>query len=519
MELDYYISLANIPDSLVFYKVLYGTSFDFSSNLNVNSYLDDSMDEDRSSYTCFFTFEKRRHHSQILLSNYSALDYLGNTSKSGYTIGVNNTNELFVDYPRGNFSKTFDIRLGNKNCIAIKKSGNIITVYKYDIISGIIEDSDSIYIEESNINYIDNGHFTIGGNIDYLALSQNNSSINYFSGYFDQFVFISAALDESLINIVFKGFRPETFSQTITTSFSKSESYRWIDPALESYKSALTSGFNTIDQYLLTGFSSTGRYIAIETGKFGYSTNFDIKNVYYTGDFCDTGVRVYPGSVAEDYTGIVPSGATSYTYSGWTNINKLSGRMVVSRAVTLTLSGTGYRFDYDSAYYSQGVSTGYSSSFDYSYYSGLKMDGVFSDRQNLSYLYSGKLREPSGYHRIGQYDFVRGAFYIPEYSATGSFYLNGQPEIGGVITGNFIYINGTSSTDSLIYDNTNNYTPLNGGDSNYLSGGYYQNSSRVLNSTDFANLLLNVEYYETATGHMYHNNLYQPSGEKLIFVV
>lgn len=514
MELNYYLNLANIPEPLIFGKVVYGaaSSLDFAANLNSNTYEYDGLDEIVPDYTIFLTFEKRRHHSQYIFGNFGN----GAGVYSGISVGINNTNEVFIDYPRKNISKVFNIRMGNKNCLALKKSGNVFTLYKYDIISGVIEASDSIYLEESDLDNLSENTFTLGGSFSYIALPQNNSSINFFSGFIEQFVMVKASLDESLINIVFKGFRPETLTPSFSTSFTRSESYRWIAPAMETYKTYLSDGFRSIDQYLFTGFSDIGRYISIESGSFGYLTNFDIGSSYYTGDFCDVGGAIHPGG-ASGYISAIPFGVPSYDYSGWVNINKLSGRMVISRRVSLSIGGTEYRFDYDSAYYDTRTTTGYSSSFDASYYSGLKMDGVFSHKTSLSYLFSGQLKEPTGYHRRAEYDFVRSSFYIPDYSPVGSFYLNGQPEIYGVISGRYIYITGGLSTDVLIYDNTSDYSPLAIGEKNYLSGRYYQNSSRVLDSIDYSNLLLNVDYKETSTGHMYHNVLSQPSGAQLIF--
>lgn len=521
MELSYYLDQANIPSDLVVYRYNYnaGTPFNFSANLNSNTLVEDVDELD--DYTFFVTFTRIRYHAQILVGNYTSPDYLATpSSKSGYVIGVNSTNELFIDYPRGNFSYTFKIRLGNKNCIAIKKNKNVFTVYKYDIISGVIEDSDSITIEETDLNLLSYSTISIAGLPLYPSLV---SSVRYFSGFIDQCVFIDDAIDQSLVDIIFKGFRPETLTPTVSQTFIKSSSYSWISPELEQYKSYFDSGFASIDNYLYTGTSlglPVGSFFGSEAGYFGTATTFEIENSYTTGiDRCSTGTGVTLAPTANYYQYDLPSGVPNYSYLGVSTINKYSNRMSVSRSVTLTLSGTGYKFDYNAAYISQSTSTGYASSFDYSYYPNLRMDGVFSDSNDLIWLYSGSYQAPTGYHIPAEYNFVNGSFYAKYRSANSSYYLNGQPVIDGVLSGDYIYITGASSTDNLEYDNTQTYTLLSEGPWNYLTGKFYQNSSRVLESSEYKNLTLNTDYIETSSGHMYHAQNYQPQGNGLLFTL
>ena len=519
MELDYYLSLANIPNSLVSIRTI--NTEDMLQNLDVNFSYDDSSPLE-ANYTYFITFEKRRHHSQILISTYSPVDYLGAAGPSGYTIGINNTNELFIDYPKRSFSATFNIRLGNKNCIAVKKSGSVFSVYKYDIISGAIESSDSINIEESNINYLD--HYPGGvmysfGNPDYIAAQGATPSINYFSGLVDRRLILHAPIDESLIDIIFKGFRPETLTPSTSSSFTRSENYTWLSPELEAYKSYFSDAYRTFDAFLFTGSPglSTGNFIAIEEAPFSTLDGLEFDVTYLSGiSRCEAGGFVSPGLTATYYYSDVGPGVPNYTYLADVYISKHSGRMSVSREAVMTLSGTGYKFHYNSAYVSQGVTTGYTSFFDVSYYDNLKMDGVYSEL-TLEYLFSGQLKTPTGYHIQASYDFSTSSFYAPHNSISSSYYLNGQPEIYGVVNGKYITITGSNYNDYLEYDNTSNYATLGAGPSNYIQGRFYQNSSRVEASPGYRNLRLNSEYIETSTGHMYHLSKSQQSGTTLLF--
>lgn len=513
MELNYYISLANIPDSLIYKKVLYGESFDFVANLFVDTYLDDSLDESFPDYTCFLTFEKRRHHSQVLLSNFD-----GN---NGYTIGINATNELFIDYPKKGVSFTSSIRFGNKNCLAIKKSSNYFTIYKYDIISGVFSDYESFSIQENTLSNLDLSGLYIGGRLEYTTHPTAQSSVKYFSGNIDQFLFIAAVLDESIINIIFNGFKPLTFTPVISSNFTKSESFRAIDTSLAPYETYLLSGFRQIDQNLFTGFALTGLFGAEEQGRFGISNKYSITGLYYSAqDFCTNlglSFSPTPDGLSEFYLANLPGSIPAYSYSGVTKINKFTDRIAISRRVTLTLSGTGYRLDYDSAYYSTATSTGYTTGTNESYYTQFKMNGVFSDDYSLEILYSGQLKAPTGYHIPGQYDFVQMSFYVPQSITTSSYYLNGQPEIYGVKTNSYIFITGSGPGDYLEYDNTNNYAALGGGPASYIVGDFYPKSSRVLESDTYNNLILNTDYIETSSGNLYHGATSQNTGQQFLF--
>lgn len=511
MELTYYLNQANIPQNLIHNQIDYGIGYDLVSNLNTNTEsLELDYDNINKNYTFFLTFEKRRHHAQILLSNFIS------TVIGGYTIGINSTNEIFFDCPRLGFSYIFDIKLGNRNCICIKRQENIISVYKYDVISGVLESHDSVIVN-SDDDYLEVDVIHLFGHLSYPLIASNKSSIGYFSGFVDQMVVISEPIDQSLIEVVFQGFRPEVNASTLASSFTKSDRYGWISPGIEPNKQYFDTAYQTIDQYLFTGSFPTGAFIAYETGVFGSSTEFVINNAYYTGvNRVTTGISVNPGLTATYYSGTIPPGVTNYSYASTVSIHKYSGRMSVSREVSLTNGGNTYRFDYNSAYIAATQSTGLSSSFDAGYYENFKMDGVYSD-SSILFLTKGDLQTPTGYHLLGEYDFSRGSFYVPYHAADSSYYLDGFQENSGVLNGNYLTITGAGSNNRLEYDNTNGYTIITTGPSNYLEGSFFQRSSRVIEVSNYRYLTIDSEYLETTAGNMYHLSKNQATGTTLLF--
>lgn len=506
MELSYYLNLANIPQSLIAYRS--DSEISMINNLDVDTSVEE-LDDGLYNYTLFMTFEKRRHHSQILISNFTS------ESVDSYTIGINSTNEIFIDFPKSGFCYTFNVRLGNRNCIAVKRNENVFAIYAYDIISGAISQSDSVTIDPNNFGE-STEPIRLFGSL-YASLESNNSSIRYFSGTVDQIVIISAPLEESLIKVVFQGFRPETKASTLASSFTKSDRYGWISLGIEPNKQYFDTAYQTIDQYLFTGSFPTGAFIAYETGVFGSSTEFVINNAYYTGvNRVTTGVSVSPGLTATYYSGTIPPGVTNYSYTSTVSIHKYSGRMSVSREVSLTNGGNTYRFDYNSAYIAATQSTGLSSSFDAGYYENFKMDGVYSD-SSILFLTKGDLQTPTGYHLLGEYDFSRGSFYVPYHAADSSYYLDGFQENSGVLNGNYLTITGAGSNNRLEYDNTNGYTIITTGPSNYLEGSFFQRSSRVIEVSNYRYLTIDSEYLETTAGNMYHLSKNQATGTTLLF--
>lgn len=507
MELDYYLSLSQIPSSLVQAQIEFSYLF---SGVTVDDPIDE-LDGPYYNYTLIFTLERTLYHSQLIYSNYSA-------AGSGYAIGINSSNELFIDYPLRSFSYTFKVRLGNRNCIAIKKAENTFTVFVYDLISGVIKESDSIYVEENDRTLLTNSStLYFGGNALYEALPQNNSSVKKLYGFFDQLLFISEAIDDSALKIILKGFRPETLTPSVSSSYNFQENYSWESPQLEQYKTYFSTFYNERDKFLHTGSFRNGYSTASETGYFG-SGGFTLNISCYTGysGTCSGGGLTSTGY----YNTGMPDSVPKYTYSGYTEIFKNTSNTFTSRRVSLFLSGSEYKFGYNTAYATTSTSTGYASSFDSGYYSGFMFDGTYAELE-LGLAYGAKTGiAPTGYHRAGVYDFIKNGFKISEYSAPTSFYLNKQPEIGGTVTSGYFYppvAYSTSSSDILIYDNVIDYTPMDVfGNNTWAKGRFWPGTSRVLDSVYFDNLIIDKEYVETSTGHIYHLQNHTTSGTSFL---
>lgn len=535
MELDHYIKLSSIPESFIKIKETNKITFPESQSVNYN--LPSSV---YVNYLFVFTFERKAYDSQVLLSSYNSV------GGKGYTLGVNSNNELFIDYPLKSFCYTFKLKFGNKNCIAIKKQNNFFTIYLYDVISGLIQDSELAIVPDSDGTFsssnsetiiaengseilLENNEFIFtedniqfGDNSNYIGIPQNRNSIHKFSGSFDQMLFISGVIGDSNLNTIFKGFRPETITNSEYTKLNYEEGYSWKSNDLKKYKSYFSNFFSKIDSYTNTGlFFGNGYFSSTETGYFGSGgLNLDIK--YYTGQSM-TGDSIREESV---YSGM-PDSITKYIYNATSVIHKNENVTFALRDVCLKSGIKEYRFSYATRHSQPSIQTGYLSSFDSGYYSGFMFDGTFSNKK-ISFSY-GALSgiAPNYYQNVGNFSFEKNAFEIPNYSKfltftgkpSGSIFLiNGQVDLSGVISGGcFIPSSDYKSSDVLIYHENPNLTKMFVFD-NFSSGRFWPRTSININiEKNYSNYLqINTDYEETTTGNIYHLQKNTERGSYLI---
>jgi len=273
MELNYFISQSEVASQLVRDKWLDTSSVKSRSFINLE-FTQLTGITGNCDFSLFFTLEKRNADAGSLLSNAHS------QSNNGFSLNFNNNNELFL---HSNSSSpdchTFsNIRLGKKNCIGIIKASNNITLLNYDI------DSRSIYKKESFSfrpeTNLTGGAFKIGYNT-----SNNKLSLFGISGYFDQLVCFSGALEKPDYEKVFSGFLPlqGTYTNVYTKISEIEQLERKNNSSLSQADAEKFIPFldNVAENYIPT---NTGNYISTIYGTGSVSQN----KIYWSGEYSQT---------------------------------------------------------------------------------------------------------------------------------------------------------------------------------------------------------------------------------------
>lgn len=505
MELQYYIDQTPIDADDIKGIFPYPAALDFVSNTTDNLY----FTEITNSYsdvdlTCLFTFYRRRADSEILLSKA--------TATGGWTFGVTSGNFLYVDCLESGESHVFQkIFLGTKNCVVLKKSGQTFVVYKYDIVSGVIVNEESVTLSSDTLD--ESTTITIAGNYYYTT---TETSIKYFNGAFDQLLYISEALDKAYILDLLLGFEPRDKTLSSTTSYEVvSQSLRFPDNQLSLYSSYFQSYFSELNSGLLTGVTGAGKWNGLSTG-YHSTAQFETLLSLGTGlNACSNSGIVY----SYLYTGAgIPDIATT-NISDTVRISRNSNFVNISHNVVTSLSGVNKRVDCDTVY-KQNSSSSYVWSVSGIYYTGFKMDGVNTLLDPLKLdLYRNEDTTPNLYNKVGVYNNTDNSFNVPDF-IPGRIYLNGQEELYYALIGSNISFYSTyDSTSSVIYDNGYSLTGLHSrATGTYLTGNFYQNASILFSSgSTSGRLRLGKDYIETSQYHLYYKKDTQPSATGILF--
>lgn len=283
MELNYFISGSQAASLYQKDKWLDTSSLASRSFTRSSSYTLTGI-SGYSDFSLFFTFDKKDNKAGSILSN------IHSTSPRGFSLNFNNNNELFLysNFKDSDCYTFSDVRLANKNCLAIIKAGQQITILNYDL------DSRTVYKEESfsfaDTSNISGGNFLIGYNPTVLS----RISLSGVSGIFDQLVCFNQPLEEADYNSIFSGFLP--LQGSFSTLYTKYYEYKQIEnkegsilsqsdaskliPFLDYVSSSsipLTAG-NYIAN--ITGIANSGQGKVYWSGYYGFSQDL---LCYYTG--------------------------------------------------------------------------------------------------------------------------------------------------------------------------------------------------------------------------------------------
>ncbi len=295
MELNYFISESKEASLSERDKWLDTSSLNLRSFTRDKSYILTGI-SGYSDFSLFFTFHKKDNKAGSILSN------IHSDSSRGFSLNFNDNNELFLysKYSDNSDCYTFsNIRLAEKNCLAVIKAEQQISIFNYDL------DSKTIYKKEAfsfaDSTNISGGNFFIGYNTGLF----NNISLSGISGVFDQLVCFDSPLEESDYNYIFSGFLP--LQGSFSTEYTKFYEFKQIEnkdgsilskanasnliPFLDYVSSScipLTAG-NYIAN--ITGLASSGQNKIYWTGYYGFSEDL---LCYYTGSLNPIGGEYTP---------------------------------------------------------------------------------------------------------------------------------------------------------------------------------------------------------------------------------
>ena len=259
----------------------------YFSNQQIN--ISNATGMPNSAWTHFFIYERTGSAQGILFTS------MNSGNPSGYTIGISDNNKLYFE---NYFNQVPQVKMstqtfGRKNAVAVVRSNNILTFHYYDYnINSIASQSYNLPVYAENYSLATLG----GGNSlpSYLPNAQ-------FSGYLDEYVYVSQALTPSNISVLFSGFYSQYINYPQTTG---------------------SSGY-----YAITGYSY--QFTGV-TGVTGYNISTSITGYDVFGDpiFSTTSTPltgyIISGEVQTPLSGYIPYTVTG-AQSGYVSVDKNFG--------------------------------------------------------------------------------------------------------------------------------------------------------------------------------------------------
>lgn len=215
-------------------------------------------------YSFLFCYEKQRIGSEVLLSSAAGSNF---SSASGLTLGINDSNKMYLEYwnsVEGKRSMVYDENLSSKNVILFQKSLGSFSI-------GILDQNDLSIKKKDfpilNLNHSHSDSFKIGAINPSCFWSKEKN----LSGSFDSFYCLTGVFfDDSL-----SSFASGLYSMPGSSGFSGTEIVCEVTQVLSgSGFINLTTGYETVTVYE-TGYVPTGCYLSgysylIGTGVTGY---------------------------------------------------------------------------------------------------------------------------------------------------------------------------------------------------------------------------------------------------------
>lgn len=480
MELNYFISGSEAASSSQGDKWLDSSSLVSRSFTRSTSYTLTGI-SGYSDFSLFFTFDKKDNKAGSLLSN------IHSTSPRGFSLNFNNNNELFLysNFKDSDCYTFSDIRLANKNCLAVIKAGQQITILNYDL------DSRTVYKEESfsfsDASNISGGNFLIGYNPTVLS----RISLSGVSGIFDQLACFNAPLEEADYKSIFSGFLP--LQGSYTTVYTKYYEYKQVEVKEGSILSnSDASKLIPFLDYVSSSFIplTTGNYIANITGIANsaqskvywtgyYSFNQDLL-CYYTGTLYPIGGEYTPYSPAA-FNGNLSFNNEVY-YSMNNNSERTSSHLFSFYTVDPNLEDF---FTYNKIEKYKNITTAIlvNTPTANDYKKTFYMNGIISNNENYCNLFYYPNESYTGVGRELLFDKSKGLFSLDEYFVSGNnTYWGLSGKISNYsISDTHIDFTGFEEDNSypLIYDMTNTDPKALFASKNFSKGDFQRGAAVV----------------------------------------
>ena len=437
-----------------------------SGNFNGSQYIKISGNVDTEEWSSLICYDKQNSETQILFSS------LQGSSPSGFVVGVNQSNKLFMEYwnsVEGIQSIVFPTILGDKNIVGITKTDAQISFNYFNPNNKILT---STSVVPYGNNFIDSNQFYLGGS---PVLPYFYSGVSNFSGQIDEFFLTSGSLLYEYINLLCSGLYSTRNTGTEISTSCIDISY--VTGILQITGSGIT-GYQSIISNSITGACDTILYFYTNSGVSGELSGY----VYslYTGVSCATFTGTYDSGYFVDSGFLNTLGMNDITFLYNTDIYD----NIIYKGKTGVLQDTVKNI------------TPLFDLVQQNYYSATSYSGNF-----FNLFYNGQLQGD-----LGGYSYPNG--YGIAYSISGDYLLTGSDIIdsgfyrtfGGKIFYDVIYnsrsylITGAVSSGSSVGINFSNKNVFYNGIL-MMSGTDYTGNSFIFNIPSGYNLLTftNVE--------------------------
>jgi hypothetical protein len=485
----YYFSLSNLNTGIVsdiWLEPAGASSGNFLGNASSNSVYR-SLNNNSSSWTMMWTQDHLKSPT-----NSGAVTIAADTN---WAFGIDASNFPFVASTAEAY--TFEeITLGEKNCLALSKNENAFTLTSFNIPAQQIESQQTKFFTPQS-NLTGTGiHFGGGGFQPYLS--------KYFYGTIDQMALYNQVLTNDSLLTIFSGFLHQTIIYIPLPEINELQNISWQG----------TGGMTAGQINLISGAANYFVGDALLTPRTGnHYGNLILNNTtgYNSTNYLDE-TELYNAICPTD--NVSPMGTTHFlgTQTG------LPSFISADVYTNFRLDGNYFSFDFSETIPNLFLELDYKyvggqSSFvaqNTGYYTGFVMNGVVM--QNAEALALATF--PSGFGKInkmGTFDVVQNYFKTPGALANDRVFLDGLPETGYSLSGDYIDISNIIETNEnqLIYDQVSEsglYLQMfNLND--FATGKFYPKTAVVFTGTQSFSEIYRIplgEFLETHPYHLYH---------------
>lgn len=496
----YYPFEAQVPNVVKDESILGATSSSFSDGPNalfysqpdksiwVNDILVNSLPSSfNPSFSCLlFSLNREGQEGGILYSTQA-----NDVTPSGYSIGFNDNNELFVHAESEDdfFFEVFDeINLSSKNIIAATKSDNLFSILQYDFLSDSFSEQSVLINTEANVN---SNYSSIGGN-NYFSL--NFEAPNRLIGEMDYVSLINEIPNQSTLKELLRSLVPAN-STTVS-------SFEIINQEFSSNKNGEDEEIAFRD--FLTAFSDDQFNNSQKLVKANISGFVSGNNISWSGEIDSIPSS---GNYTTNYTGSFSfSGKNTFVDDGFLNtLANLSWKDGSNESLTAELKQLREQVNSEVVDY------------DLTFIEKTKMNGVFGiDRFNSGNVFNLSFYEdtnPSLYNKFGSFSDLYNRFLVdPKFSQDLSVFLNGEAKTSGDFTiaeqSSLDFGFNNNVEENVIYDILSNLNTSSGFQSifssgDFISGNFWKNSSNF--QVDMARVRLGQDYQEISKNSLLFN--------------